>query len=210
MKLFWETRYCKVSAVFLDYLHGSGLMIAYEWRPPLNGDWLRQRHSAIRFIPREVLQAARVGLFLPVLNEQMGKKREDTCCYLQNNNTQWKCLAVILPAVLPLQKRAWSQSRLVRSPPPQHLWPLGWSEALRGSVPLRWDPVKWGGGKTDTCHHACKVTSTSQTQEPPELLSLEIIGGECLHSGFYLQKYAQFIIKPDTFISATVPIKKIS
>ena len=45
-------------------------MIAYEWRPPLDGDWLRQRHGAVGLVSCEVLQAAGVGLFLPVLNEQ--------------------------------------------------------------------------------------------------------------------------------------------
>lgn len=44
-------------------------MIAYEWGPPLDGDWLRQRHGPVRLVTGQVLQAARVGRFLPVLKE---------------------------------------------------------------------------------------------------------------------------------------------
>lgn len=126
--------------ISLHHLHGSSLMIAYEWGLPLNGDWLRQRHSAVGLISWEVLQAARVGLFLPVLNEQ--RNTENTHAAIRRTKMWWKCSDVILPVVLPLQKQAWSQSRLVRSPPPQRPWHQGWSEALRGSVPLKRGPLR--------------------------------------------------------------------
>lgn len=48
---------------------------------------------------------------------------------------------VVLPVVLPPQRRAWSRSRSGRSPPPQRLWPRGWSEARRGSAPPRRGPA---------------------------------------------------------------------
>lgn len=35
----------------LPHLHGSSLVIAYERGPPLNCDWLRQRHSTVGLIP---------------------------------------------------------------------------------------------------------------------------------------------------------------
>lgn len=35
----------------LPHLHGSSLVIAYEWGPPLNGDWLRQWHGTVGLIP---------------------------------------------------------------------------------------------------------------------------------------------------------------
>ena len=46
-----------------------------------------------------------------------------------------------LPAVLPLQKPAWSRSPWGRSPPPPRLWRPGWSEAPRENVPRRSGPV---------------------------------------------------------------------
>lgn len=52
------------------HLHRASLVVAYERRPPLNGDGLRQRHSAVCLVPTEVLQAAGVCLLLPVLREQ--------------------------------------------------------------------------------------------------------------------------------------------
>lgn len=51
------------------YLHGASLMIAYQRGPPLNGDGFRQRHGTVRLISGEVLQAAGVCLFLPVLGK---------------------------------------------------------------------------------------------------------------------------------------------
>lgn len=128
-----------------SYLHGSSLMIAYEWRPPLNGDWLRKWHSTVRLISWEVLKTPGVGLLLPILHEQ--RKREYTHAAICRTMTWWNCLDVTdIPVVLPPQKRAWSQSQLVRSPPPQRLWPPGWSEALHGSVPQRSGPL---GGTTE-------------------------------------------------------------
>lgn len=51
-------------------LHGTGLMIADEWRLPGNSDRLRQWHSSVSFVSGEVLQAAGVRLFLPVLKKR--------------------------------------------------------------------------------------------------------------------------------------------
>lgn len=90
--------------ISLHHLHGASLVIAYEWGPPLNGDWLRQRHGVVRLISREVLHAAGVRLFLPVLSEQ--RRRANTHAALCRTNTWSTCWGVILPAVLPLQKRA--------------------------------------------------------------------------------------------------------
>lgn len=52
-------------------------MIADQRGPPLNGDGFRQRHGAVSLISGEVLQAAGVCLFLPVLSEEHegGRKR---------------------------------------------------------------------------------------------------------------------------------------
>lgn len=125
----------------LPHLHGSSLVIAYERGPPLNGDWFRQWHSTVGLIPWEVLQAAGVRLFLPVLNEQRRRRRENTHSAVCRTETWWQCLGVIVPVVLPLQRRAWSRSRSVRSLPPRHLWHQDWSGALHGSAPLRWGPA---------------------------------------------------------------------
>lgn len=141
---------CMTWWINLPHLHGSSLVIAYERRPPLNGDWLRQRHSTVGLIPWEVLQAAGVRLFLPVLNEQR-RRRENTQSAVCRTETWWLCLDVILPVVLPLQRRAWSRSRSVRSPPPRHLWHQDWSGALHGSAPLRWGPA--GGATANKCFY---------------------------------------------------------
>ncbi len=121
--------------ISLLHLHGSGLMIAYEGGLPLNGDWLRQRHGAVSLISGEILQAAGVRLFLSILREKRG--REITHTAFCRTETWWKRSDVNVPAVPPLQMRAWSQSRWVRSPLPQRLWLQDWSEALHESVPLR-------------------------------------------------------------------------
>lgn len=141
---------CMTRWINLPHLHGSSLVIAYERGPPLNGDWLRQWHSTVGLIPWEVLQAAGVRLFLPVLNEQR-RRRENTQSAVCRKETWWLCLDVILPVVLPLQRRAWSRSRSVRSPPPRHLWHQDWSGALHGSAPLRWGPA--GGATANKCFY---------------------------------------------------------
>lgn len=66
------------------YLHGTSLMIAYQWGPPLNGDGFRKRHGAVCLISGKVLQAARVCLFLPVLSANMRIEKEGACCSPQN------------------------------------------------------------------------------------------------------------------------------
>lgn len=72
--------------ISLLHLHGSGLVIAYEGGPPLDGDWLGQRHGPVRLVSGKVLQAAGVRLFLSVLNEQRGGHRGHTRSYLQIRN----------------------------------------------------------------------------------------------------------------------------
>lgn len=53
--------------VSAPHLHGTGLVVAYEGRPPLDGNWLGQRNGAVRLVAGEVLQAAGVRLLLSVL-----------------------------------------------------------------------------------------------------------------------------------------------
>lgn len=64
---------CKITQL---YLHGASLVIAYQRRPPLNGDGFWQRHGAVRLISGKVLQAAGVCLFLSVLGENMRREKE--------------------------------------------------------------------------------------------------------------------------------------
>lgn len=66
---------CTTRWISLHHLHGSSLMIAYERGLPLDGDWLGQRHGAVGLISCQVLQAAGIGLLLPILSEQKKKKR---------------------------------------------------------------------------------------------------------------------------------------
>ena len=122
------------------YLHGAGLMIANQRRPPLNADGFRQRHSAVRLVSGEVFQAAWVCLFLPVLSQNM--RGRETLLLSSEEHTRSTCYPVILPAALPLQKPVGTRSRLERSPPPPPLWRQGWSEVPRGNVPQRRGPVR--------------------------------------------------------------------
>lgn len=147
------------------YLHGASLVIAYQRGPPLNGDGFWQRHGAVRLIPGQVLQAAGVRLFLPVLGENMRREKEK--CVLLSIRTKHTTdgATVVLPAELPLQKLAWTQSQSEHSPPPPHLWHPGWSEAPRGSVPLTRGPVRrcnkvFPEGKQTVVDKSFKITIT--------------------------------------------------
>lgn len=68
------------------YLHGAGLMIANQRGPPLNADGLRQRHGAVRLVSGEVLQAAGVRLFLPVLSQNTRREKESAAALLRRKD----------------------------------------------------------------------------------------------------------------------------
>lgn len=63
--------------VSAHYLHGAGLVVAYERRSSLNGDGLRQRHGTVRLISGEVLQTAGVCLFLSILKRKQRRRRRN-------------------------------------------------------------------------------------------------------------------------------------
>lgn len=94
---------CKITQL---YLHGASLVIAYQRGPPLNGDGFGQRHGAVRLISGQVLQAAGVRLFLPVLGENMRREKEKCALLSIRRKHTSDAATVLLPAVLPLQKLA--------------------------------------------------------------------------------------------------------
>lgn len=88
--------------ISVHHLHGASFMVTYEWGPLLNGDWLRQRHGPVRLISGQVLQAARVCLFLPILSREEERVGMLLCEHMVSL-LEWN---TILPAALPPQKPA--------------------------------------------------------------------------------------------------------
>lgn len=59
------------------YLHGTRLPAAYDGRPAVDADWLRDRKGLVSLVLGQILQAALIGLLILILICLENRKRRE-------------------------------------------------------------------------------------------------------------------------------------